>query len=114
MAVRDGKKTARNGPVEWNWLGVESIDPKLPALMRTQMSSAAAMTNMKGAPKACRWRIDSTPRHTTNIFNSQKPRKQAHRTPSRAAIAGQITASMEWIAVPPIQDWMPNQPHATM
>jgi hypothetical protein len=38
--------------VEWNWLGVESIEPKLPALIRTQTISAAAITNMNGAPKA--------------------------------------------------------------
>ncbi len=104
MAVSEGKKTARNAPVEWNWLGVESIDPKLPALMRTQISSAAAMTNMKGAPKACRWRIDSTPRQTTTMFSSQKPRKQAQRTPGLVATEGQMTPSMEWMAVPPIQD----------
>ncbi len=90
--------------VEWNWLGVESMDPKLPALMRTQISRAAAMTNMKGAPKACRWRMDSTPRQTTTMFKSQKPRKHAHRMPSFEATDGQMTASMEWMAVPPIQD----------
>ena len=76
------KKHARETRrVEWNWLGVESIVPKLPALMRTQISSAAAITNMNGAPNACRCRIDSTPRHTTTMFSSQKPRKHAHSTP---------------------------------
>src|ERR1035438_2939686 len=104
MAVSEGKKTARNAPVEWNWLGVESMEPKLPALMRTQMSSAAAMTNMKGAPKACKWRMDSTPRQTTTMLSSQKPRKQAHSTPSMDARDGQITPSMEKIAATPIRD----------
>src|SRR5271157_520205 len=113
MAVSDGKKTAKNSLLEWNWLGVDNIEPKLPALMRTQMSRAAAMTNMKGAQKACKWRMDSTPRHTTTIFKSQKPRKQAHRIPSREAREGQITSSMEWMAWPPIQDWIPNHPQAT-
>ena len=78
-----GRRRARNARVVWNWLGVESMVPKLPALMRTQMSRAAAMTNMKGAPKACRWRMDSTPRHTTTMLRSQKPRKHAHKTPRR-------------------------------
>src|SRR5579863_2324329 len=114
MAVSDGKKTARKLPVEWNWLGVESMEPKLPALMRTQMSSAAAMMNMNGAPKACRWRMDSTPRQTMTILRSQNSRKQAHFMAAEVAAAGQMTASMEWMAVPPIQDWMPNQPQATM
>src|SRR6202167_6526688 len=91
IAVSEGKKTARNAPVEWNWLGVESMEPKLPALMRTQMSSAVAITNMKGAPKACRWRMDSTPRHTTTMFSNQKPRKQAHKTPSTEPADGHIT-----------------------
>ena len=63
--------------------------------MRTQINSAAAITNMKGAPNACRWRIDSTPRHTTTMFSSQKPRKHAHNTPSVDATDGQMTASME-------------------
>src|ERR1700738_3276433 len=105
MAVSDGKNTARKSCVEWNWLGVESIDPQLPALIRTQISRAAAITNMNGAPKACRCRIDSTPRHTMIMLRSQKQRKQAQRMPSRVAAAGQITPSMEWMAVPPIQDW---------
>jgi len=84
-----------NWPVEWNWLGVDSIAPKLPAFMRTQISSAAAIKNMKGAPKACKWRIDSTPRQTTAMFSSQKPRKQVQRTPSIAANEGHTTESME-------------------
>src|ERR1700733_3715755 len=104
MAVSEGRKTARNADVEWNWLGVDSMEPKLPALMRTQISKAAAMMNMKGAPKACRWRMDSTPRQTTTMFRSQKPRKQAQRMPELVATEGQMTANMEWMAVPPIQD----------
>jgi hypothetical protein len=40
MAVSDGKKTARNALVEWNWLGVESMVPKLPAFDGTQIRAA--------------------------------------------------------------------------
>src|ERR1019366_2522799 len=108
MAVSEGKKTERNSPVEWNLLGADSIEPKLPALMRIQMSSAAAITNMKGAPKACRQRMDSTPRQTTARLSSQKPRKQAQSAPLLPAAAGQVTASIAWIAVPPIHDCTPN------
>ena len=71
------------------------------------------MTNMNGAPKACRRRIDSTPRQTTTMFSSQKPRKHAHKTPRLPRRDGQITTSIASIALPPIHDWMPNHPQAT-
>src|SRR5271165_6999804 len=87
--------------------------PKLPALTRTQISSAAAITNMNGAPKACSLRMDSTPRQTTTILRSQKPRKHAHKMPRLPAAPGQITMSMASMALPPIHDWMPNHPQAT-
>ena len=95
MPVSVGKKTGRKSCQLWNLLGVDSIEPKLPALMRTQINSAAAMMNMNGAAKPCRKRIDSTPRQTTTIFSSQKPRKQAHSAQSTCATEGQITTSME-------------------
>ena len=82
-------------PLEWNELGVESIVPKLPAFILTQISSATAITNMNGAPKACKWRIDSTPRHTTTMLSSQNPRKHAHRIAMFPAAPGQITTSIE-------------------
>ena len=78
--------------------------PKLPAFIRTQTSSAAAITNMNGAPNACSRRIDSTPRHTTTIFSSQKARKHVHSTPPFPAAPGQITISIASIALPPIHD----------
>ena len=52
------------------------------------------MTNMSGAPTAWRWRMDSTPRHTTTILSSQKPMKLAHKTTGCVATDGQITSSM--------------------
>ena len=113
MAVRDGKNTARNSCVEWKRLGVDNMAPKLPALTRTQIRSAAAITNMNGAPKACRRRMDSTPRQTTAMLRSQKPRKHAHKMPRLPAAAGQMTMSIASMALPPIHDWMPNHPQAT-
>src|SRR3954447_7318569 len=104
MGGREGKNTDRNSPVEWNWLGADSIIPKLPALMRIQIIRSAAMMNMKGAPKACRWRIDSTPRHTTTMLRSQKNRKLDQSTPVFPASEGQITTSMASMAWPPIHD----------
>ena len=58
--------------------------------------------------------MDSTPRHTTAIFSSQKPRKQIHSTVCEPACAGDSTPTMAATDCPPIQLWMPNQPQATM
>jgi hypothetical protein len=67
-------------PVDVNRLGVESMGPKPPALCNIQNKRSRDMSSIKGAERLCRERIDSTPRHTTTMFNSQKLRKQAHRT----------------------------------
>jgi hypothetical protein len=48
--------------------------------------------------------MDSTPRQTIIIFNIQNPRKQAHNSHSMLAMEGQMTTSIEWMAVPPIHD----------
>jgi hypothetical protein len=98
----------------WNWLGVDSIAPKLPALLRTHTSSATAITNMNGAPNACSRRIESTPRHTTTMLINQKPRKHAHNTPRFPSSDGRITISIASIALPPIHAWIPNHPQATI
>src|ERR1700722_16972822 len=113
IAVSEGKKKCRKEPVEWNRLGAESIGPTPPALCSIQKSSAKDITNMNGAEKLCRKRIDSTPDHTTNILSSQNPRKLAHSTAGICAVAGQITAIMAAIAWPPNHDWIPNHPQAT-
>src|ERR1700761_7166078 len=104
MAVNEGKKKCRKDPVEWKRLGAESIGPQPPALCSIQKSNANERTNIKGAEKLCRKRIDSTPRQTTNMFSSQKPRKLAHNTTGMCAVAGQMTAIISAIAWPPSQD----------
>src|ERR1700712_2075024 len=92
IAVSDGIKKCRKLPVEWKRLGVESIGPKPPALCSIQKSSTSDITNMNGAEKLCRKRIDSTPFQTTTMFSSQNPRKLAQRTAGICAVAGQSTA----------------------
>jgi len=68
--------------------------PKPPALCVMKPSSTSDMTSRNGAEKLCRKRIDSTPRQTTAMFSSQKPRKQIHKTEGIDADAGQSTLSI--------------------
>src|ERR1700744_5171056 len=103
IAVSEGKKKCKKEPVEWNRLGAESIGPQPPALCSIQKSSANDITNINGAEKLCRKRIDSPPRQPTNIFSSQKPRKLAHNTTGMWAVEGQMTAIISAIAWPPNQ-----------
>src|ERR1700722_7587978 len=113
IAVSEGKKKCRKEPVEWNRLGAESMGPQPPALCSIQKSSANDITNINGAEKLCRKRIDSTPRQTTNILSSQKPRKLAHNTTGVCAVAGQMRAIISAMACRPGDDGIPNHPHAS-
>src|SRR6201985_2556404 len=101
IAVSDGKKNRRKSPVVWKRLGAESIGPNPPALCNIQKSKINDMTNIKGAEKLCRNRIDSTPRQTTYILSSQNPRKLAQSTEGACAVAGHSTAIIAAIACPP-------------
>src|ERR1035437_9069289 len=94
IAVSEGKKKCRKLSVVWNSLGAARIGPNPPALCTIQKSSPSDITSKNGAEKLCRCRIDSTPRHTTTMFSSQKPRKHVHNTPGIAAEGGQITLSI--------------------
>ena len=48
--------------------------------------------------------MDSTPRHTTNMFNSQKPMKQTATTHAMFIVEGASTLIICAMAVPPIHD----------
>src|ERR1017187_4329812 len=113
MPVSERKKKCRKLELVWNWLGASSMGPNPPALCVMKPSSTSDMISRNGAEKLCRKRIDSTPRHTTNMFSSQKPRKHVHSTHGIAAVAGHSTFTIAQIDCPPIHDWMPNHPHAT-
>jgi hypothetical protein len=62
------------------------------------------MVSRNGAEKLCRKRMDSTPRHTTAMLSSQKPRKQVHSTHGIVVVAGHSTFTMAQMDWPPIQD----------
>src|SRR5271168_3228583 len=104
MAVNEGKQKWRKLPVLWKRLGAESMGPKPPALCSIQNNKVRDITSMNGAEKLCRKRMDSTPRQTTNMLSSQKPRKLAHNTAGMWAVDGHTTASMAAMAWPPSQD----------
>ena len=47
------------------------------------------------------------------MLRAQKAKKQIQTPPASCAAAGHMILSMEKMACPPIQHWMPNQPQAT-
>ncbi len=96
-------------------LGAASIGPKPPALCSIKNSSVRLITSMNGAEKLCRNRIDSTPRHTTNMFSSPEA-EEAHPRNARHMLRSAATAPRPSPQSPVRRStlWMPNQPQATI
>src|ERR1017187_2896158 len=106
MPVSERKKKCRKLELVWNWLGASSMGPNPPALCVMKPSSTSDMISRNGAEKLCRKRIDSPPRHTTNMVGSQRPRKHPHSANGLAPVAGNTPFSIAQIYRPPIHDWM--------
>src|SRR5688572_24631084 len=103
MAVSEGTKKARNSPVDWNLLGCARIGPIPPARSMAQASNARPAAIRNGAAQASRNLIDSLPRTTMYMFQSQNAKKAIQAPPGTWAQEGNAVISMVWIACPPIQ-----------
>jgi len=113
MAVSEGTKKTKNSRPVWNLLGRARIGPRPPARAIAQPRSASPATIKNGAAQASSRLIELLPRTTIYMFQSQKAKKAIHTAPGTLSQTGNAVRSMVWIAVPPIQVWMPNQPQAT-
>src|ERR1700761_7524537 len=94
IAVNAGKKKRRNSCVLANRLGAARMGPSPCALCSMNASNINDSSAMKGAEKLCRKRIDSTPRQTMYMFNSQNPKKQSHVTHPVDAVPGTSTCTI--------------------
>src|ERR1035437_10109655 len=125
MPVRAGKKKAQNWPLlAWPGSkaeGWESIGPNPPAPREAPARSRRPRAMRRDALRFSSQRMASMPLYTTSMLIPQKKRKQRNwgKVMPKAweAVAeasdGKNTDMILKMALPPIQVWMPNQPHAT-
>ena len=124
MPVSAGKKKVQNWLLLVNLDGVFKIGPRPWAAVIAQYKSAKAARGKKNALNTKSFRMLSTPRYTTNIFNSQNKKNviagpvakpnEAGKMGGRFSSEGIHNRSIWYKAKPPIHVWIPNQPQATI
>src|ERR1700676_4583407 len=94
IAVSDGTKKWKNSPAVLNLLGALRTGPKPPALRVIHHSNSSATPSMNGAPMPSRNLMVSMPRQTTNMFSSQKEKKQIQGAAAIRPLGGYRILSM--------------------
>src|SRR5262249_49846088 len=108
-----GIRNFRKSLVLRNCEGVESIGPKPPALFHAHINSRTPTPNRIGALRLGRKGMNSMLFRITARLMAQKIMKQIAVPFGFDRHAGHTVPSRVLMASPPIQLWMPNQPHAT-
>ncbi len=96
------------------------IWPRPPALLTIQMASASRQTASTGAAQFSNHFTAFMPRQMMTICMTQNRMKHSHIvhgsppiSPAPIQLSPNSLPRMMKVAWPPIQVWMPNQPHAT-
>ena len=114
LAFKPTMKKAINSPVVANLPVWFTKGPQLPALVRAQISSTTIQMTSIGAHQCSIFLITPRPLMRMKMFTTRNTPKQIHIPGAHWPQAGKSRLSTVFSAEPPIQNWMPHQPAATM